>query len=77
MSRVDRVRTPSTLDGQPRGAVFPVARRYNWGAPFRMGFNTLSVNGKTCTCLASSHMSLTKLKVARDETLRIFEELMA
>ncbi len=29
---------------------------YNWGAPFRMGFNTLAVNGKICTCLASSHI---------------------
>ncbi len=49
---------------------------YNWGAPFRLGFNTLNVNGKTCTCLASSHMSLTKLRKARDHVDKIFQELM-
>jgi hypothetical protein len=49
---------------------------YNWGAPFRLGFNTLNVNGKICTCLASSHMSLTKLRKARDIAHNIFLELM-
>ena len=49
---------------------------YNWGAPFRLGFNTLCINGKTCTCLASSHMSLTKLRAARDHVDEIFKELM-
>jgi len=50
---------------------------YNWGAPFRLGFNTLNVNGKTCTCLASSHMSLTKLRRIRDHVDQIFGELSA
>ena len=49
---------------------------YNWGAPFRLGFNTLHVNGKTCICLASSHMSLTKLRRARDKADEVLSALM-
>ena len=49
---------------------------YNWGAPMRLGFNTLNVNGKTCTCFASSHMSLTKLRKIRSVVKKIFAEVM-
>jgi hypothetical protein len=48
---------------------------YNWAAPFQLGFNTLNINGKTCTCFASSHLSLPKLRKCRDHVLELFEEL--
>jgi hypothetical protein len=49
---------------------------YNWGAPFKLGFNTLHINGKTCICLASSHMSLKKLQRARDKAHEVLSSFM-
>lgn len=49
---------------------------YNWGAPFRLGFNTSCTNGKTCLCLASSHMSVSKLNRVRAEVEKILTEFM-
>ena len=49
---------------------------YNWGAPFRLGFNTMHINGKTHTALASSHLSLIRLRKMRDEVLDIYTKLM-
>ena len=49
---------------------------YNWGAPFYLCFNTLHINGKTCTCMASSVLGLDKLRAVRDEARRLLLQLV-
>lgn len=39
---------------------------YNWGAPFRLGFNTICVNGVTTITCASSYTGLPTLQAIRD-----------
>jgi hypothetical protein len=67
------------LNNYGRREIHPEAELhcFNWGAPFRLGFNTLNVNGKTCLCLASSHLGLPALRAARDHVEGIFREIMA
>jgi hypothetical protein len=50
---------------------------YNWAAPFRLGYNTVCVNGRTTICFASSHMSLKKLRLIRDHVHDSFRKIMA
>ena len=47
---------------------------WNWGAPFKLGFNTICVNGRTCICMASSLIGLPKLEAARDQAHAILRE---
>ena len=49
---------------------------YNWGAPFYLCFNTLHINGKTCTCMASGVLGLDKLRAVRDEARRLLLQLV-
>lgn len=49
---------------------------FNWGAPFRLGFNCMHINGRTCICLASCSMSLPKLREARDHAYKTLMELI-
>ena len=49
---------------------------YNWGAPFYLCFNTININGKTCTCMASSVLGLDKLRAVRDEARRLLLQLV-
>ena len=44
---------------------------YNWGAPTGMCFNTICVNGYTCSCMATSVHSDDVLQAARDEAERL------
>lgn len=51
---------------------------YNWQAPYRFGFNTINVNGKTSIGIATGCSGLKKMEEARDfihKTLR--EEFMS
>ena len=47
---------------------------WNWGAPFKLGFNTICVNGRTCICMASTLIGLPKLEAARDQAHAILRE---
>lgn len=41
-------------------------KSWNWGAPFRLGFNTICVNGVTTITCASSYTGLPTLRAIRD-----------
>jgi len=49
---------------------------FNWAAPFYIGLNTISVNGRTCFSVASSVLGLDKVRAVRDETCRILTEIV-
>jgi hypothetical protein len=51
---------------------------WNWVAPFKLSFNTIQVNGRTCITLASFVLGREALRAVRDHvhaTLRGFMEL--
>lgn len=51
---------------------------YNWQAPYRFGFNTICVNGKTSIGIASGTAGLKKLEQAREIIHKTFlEEFMS
>lgn len=51
---------------------------YNWQAPYRFGFNTINVNGKTSIGIASATLGLKKLEEAREVIHKTFlEEFMS
>ncbi len=39
---------------------------WNWSAPFKLGFNAINVNGKTCITLTSFVLGLETLRAVRD-----------
>jgi hypothetical protein len=49
---------------------------WNWAAPFKLGFNTINVNGKTCICLSSSVLGLEALRAVRDHTEGTLRQIM-
>lgn len=49
---------------------------WNWAAPFKLGFNTINVNGKTCICLSSSVLGLDTLRAVRDHAQTTLRQLM-
>ena len=51
-------------------------RSWNWGAPFKLGFNTINANGKTCICLASVVLGLETLRALRDHVEATLREIM-
>jgi len=49
---------------------------FNWQAPFKLGFNTINVNGKTCTGLATGVLGIDKLKEIRVHVLKTLTDMM-
>lgn len=50
---------------------------WNWGAPFEVGFNTINVNGRTCTCLCTSVLGQATLDKIRDQVEAEFRRIMS
>jgi hypothetical protein len=51
-------------------------RSWNWAAPFKLGFNTINVNGRTCICLASIVLGLERLRAFRDHVETTLRHIM-
>ncbi len=50
---------------------------WNWVAPFKLGFNAIHVNGKTCITLASYILGTETLRALRDHVEATLRDLMA
>lgn len=50
---------------------------WNWAAPFKLGFNAIHANGKTCITLTSYVLGLETLQALRDHADATLRELMA
>ncbi|HTR39001.1 MAG TPA: SRPBCC family protein [Bryobacteraceae bacterium] len=50
---------------------------WNWIAPFKLSFNAINVNGKTCITFASYVLGLENLREVRDRVERTLRDFMA
>lgn len=49
---------------------------WNWAAPFKLGFNAIHANGKTCITLTSYVLGLETLQGLRDHAEATLRDLM-
>jgi hypothetical protein len=49
---------------------------WNWSAPFKLGFNAIYANGRTCITLTSYVLGLETLRAVRDHAAATLHELM-
>jgi hypothetical protein len=49
---------------------------WNWSAPFKLGFNAINANGRTCITLTSYVLGLETLRAVRDHAAATLRELM-
>jgi hypothetical protein len=49
---------------------------WNWSAPFKLGFNAINANGRTCITLTSYVLGLETLRSVRDHAAATLRELM-
>jgi hypothetical protein len=49
---------------------------WNWSAPFKLGFNAINANGRTCITLTSYVLGLETLRAVRDHAAAALGELM-
>jgi hypothetical protein len=50
---------------------------WNWAAPFKLGFNAIHANGRTCITLTSYVLGLETLRAVRDHVEATLRDLMA
>jgi hypothetical protein len=50
---------------------------WNWAAPFKMGFNAIHANGRTCITLTSYVLGIETVRALRDHAEATLRELMA
>jgi len=50
---------------------------WNWAAPFKMGFNAIHANGRTCITLTSCVLDIETVRALRDHAEATLRELMA